>query len=206
MQLSELVVAIRQDPRAFIEPVDPNHLDAFFVGYKYVNMALHKPLKKLTKRFAGASGAVSFTRAYLRFEPTEAIDRLMKELEDILVKLPLDAFEEGPVAREPPVALVVRCAQDGGRIGMAIGEPTILWLFNYVQGVLAAQRAWNQDLARKHEQQLADFERWLQRRYDEPDARWHRIIRAYKGPCAEGVLKFAELWTEWEGTVARSAE
>jgi hypothetical protein len=196
MQFRELVAAVYEKPSAFVEPLDPIYLGAFFYGYKMVNLAIDDPLQELMARFTGPSQADAWSRAYLHFSPSEAFDRLLTELLVILGRWDKNQFEEGPYARESCMTAIVHACKQG-RLGMALGETSVLWLANYSKGFIAALNAWNTEQATVQEKELAQFESWLQVQYAEHQAPWHRIIRVYKGGSQNGVEQFVDLWNEW---------
>jgi hypothetical protein len=198
MHSSEFFASVRQEPGAFIEPVDPMALHPFIVGYTTVNMALWEPLREVEARFDGPSAADACLRSCLHLTPAEAVDRVLCELIAVLEQRRCVSFEEGPDARKPLIDPIVQAAKEG-RAAIYIGEPSILALANFTRGFLAAQAAWIPDCASVQENEIARFEAHLQKLFGHPGARWYRILRTYSGGgTGEYSLKvFVKHWEEW---------
>jgi hypothetical protein len=80
---------------------------------------------------------------------------------------------------------------------MYLGELTLDWLYNFMLGARAADEDCFPGRAAHRNPQYTRFERWLQDRYECPDAAWHRILRVYGGPGLDGLELFFELWDEF---------
>lgn len=199
--MQAFVQAVRDDPERFVEPVDPIYLGAFISGAIEANFALRARIRTLLDVLPGPSGASPWSRAYLLHQPAEAVRTLLDALVEATAE---DGFEPGHSASGSCID-AVRDAVGQGRWGLALGQPSVLWLSNYIRGFHTALRCWLPDRAEAEEQRLAAFESWLAARYGERPIPWHRLLRVFEGEGLSGVERFVELWGAWQDELAAHA-
>lgn len=193
MLISEFLDAIKRDVSAFVEPLDPIYLGAFFSGCSEVNAAIRRPVRKLLEHVSGPSQADLWSRMALRHPSSMAVSMVLDELSRITEDEP---FEAGPSSSSSCIVAVTEAVK-AGRPGIILGQTSVLWLRNYVSGYQAALRWWMPERASAEEGRLRAFEAWLAARYGQPGVNWDRLIRVFEGEGQSGVKRFAELWETW---------
>ena len=192
---------IQGDPRSVLSASCSLSLGAFLVGYRAVDSGLGPVLAALDDDVSGPDEARGWTRAYLSSRTEE--EGLQKVLGALLRILGSDASwrpSPGPGAQSSFVSFV-RESIEQGRPGMVLAEPTLGYLFDFSQGYGYGLDAVNPDLASAQRGRLAAFELWLQKQYSCSQAPWYGIVRVCEGACERGLLRFLQLWDEFEREV-----
>ena len=194
MSTLKFLETIGRNLGAFVEPVDPIYLGAFFAGCVEVNSAIRKPIRKMLKRLPGPSQADPWSRAALKYPSAESVRILL----DTLCQACRDeSFEEGLSSLRSCITAVAESVREG-RPGMMLGQVSVLWLRNYISGYHAALRWWRPEQADIEATRMRDLNAWIAARYGEPEgATWDRLMRVFEGECQSGVERFVELWEAW---------
>jgi len=197
MNFPSIVVQLKAEPTAFLDSFCVLSLGSFLVGYGNADSSAHAPTRALLDVFPGADSASACMRAYLSYPGTGVaaaaiLDALEKEVSDCVMAPEPGAFPDtdfittlrGPILQ--------------GRPAMILGTPTVITLYNYVRGFLCGLEAVAPAEAERQTRDLAEFERWLQGWYKTPGTAWYKLLRIYGGECERGLLKFVEMWDEFE--------
>jgi hypothetical protein len=205
MQALRLLQDMQQAPERFINPMDTIALGAFLRGYMEGDPVLWTSYRLLSDELRGTATTEAAKVIYLQ-EPDErkGVALLLSRLEQLL------RVEENRVIPEDLRVMEAWAPgiMDGirqGRPGMYLGEPSVMWLNNYVQGFHAGLRARNPAAAEAQEQELRQFEEWLQDWYETPHAAWFKILRVEGGADVQGLTKLVELWDRWKASTAPGA-
>jgi hypothetical protein len=193
MNFASIVERLRAEPAAFLDNFCAASLGAFLTGYANADTSTYIAIKALLGVFPGADQANACSCAYLSYSDGAAgASAILSALEKILGKGDLRP-EVGPFG-DLSFVEVVRGPIIGGRSAMILGEPTVITLYNYVNGYLCGMEAVLPVEAASQARDLSEFERWLQGKYKVPGAAWYKIIRIYEGACERGLTRFIELW------------
>ncbi|MCC7108316.1 MAG: hypothetical protein IT382_03440 [Deltaproteobacteria bacterium] len=197
MDLTNLIKQLRVEPQRFLDSVSPIALGAFMSGYEASNPAVAKLLRDLSSKIDGPSEASVFTRAYLRFDLTEAVVRIIDLIDE--AKWTMQEADGGGYFLDGSfIPTIVRAIEDG-RPGIMLGEPTVIWLANCWHGFILGLEEADPNAADLERAQFSGFVKWLAERYADSHATWYKLIYVYGGACEDGLEKFAELWREFCG-------
>jgi hypothetical protein len=190
----EVLKALRDRPRDFVEVVSVHACDAFLRGYGAVDASMATALQSPTA-FPGPSAANRFTRAYL------CVDDLTAANEQVLDELLNWGSAHGanlrptpePYAGERALRRILEAIRQG-RWGMMMPEPSVTYCAHYVRGFILASETIAPTIAEDDRRAMIRFEEWLQRRYRQPNARWHRVLRVFGGDPVGSVKLLLEEW------------
>ena len=196
MSFVSIIERLKAEPAGLLDSFCAASLGAFLTGYANADTSSYDAIKTLLSVFAGADQANACSRVYLSYSDSAAgASAILSALEKIVGEGDLQP-EVGPFGGLSFVE-VVRGPIVGGRAAMILGDPTVITLYNYVNGYLCGMRAVLPAEAVRQAQDLSEFERWLQEQYGVPGASWYKIIRIYEGACERGLARFVVLWDEF---------
>ena len=210
VKFARRVEAILADPE-ILEAPSALHLAAFYGGYAFAVPGVGW-IPGAVDAHIGVSGTSmrSWHHVYMRLRGRDGLVQVAKAILAVVSHGPRDpeASQGTPVSQSPPEHVVRTLGQAWRlqRVGIYLGELTLDWLYNFMLGARAADEDYFPGRAAHRNPQYTRFERWLQGRYECPDAAWHRILRVYGGPGLDGLELFFELWDEFlveEGELLR---
>jgi hypothetical protein len=203
MNLGIAVAHLRRESRATLSAECALALGAFFSGYKSTDGSASNVLDQLTVEFSGPSAASGCTRACLTSEdPHTAFYRVLDAMDSILSRMGTPEPSPGPYASMNFAQTVLEAIRSK-RPGIAMAEPTVIWLNDYFRGFLFGLRAVNLEMAERQEAQLAAFDASVRDHYGGFIAPWYVLIRVHEGLCEHGLSGFLRLWDRFQATAAR---
>ena len=196
MNLLDVIRRLKNNPCNYLDSCCASSLGTFLVGYRTVDCSVASATDLLLDVFPGREEMGACTRVYLTYaDGAVGVTAILNALENVVaagLAPPGDGFFTERVFID-----AVRGAILQGRPAMVLGDPTVTSLYNYACGFMSGLEVVAPVEATKQYHELAGFERWLQGRYDVPEAAWYKLIRVHEGYCERGLKKFVELWDEF---------
>lgn len=195
MKLYDVLVKLKATPLAYLESESIIAMQAFMGGYVLVDESAREPCLRLAEGLDGPSVAGAWLKAYLR-DGNAGFSLVLEHLIEIV----------GSSACEPiPGVLAgmrfidyVRDPIISNRPGMVAGELSVVWLIDAMSGYLAGLDVLAPARAEREREQLLEFGRWLQGRY-QANGSWGRLLRVFEGADpSRGLRRFVQLFDEFE--------
>jgi hypothetical protein len=198
MTFRQVIQDIRAEPYRYLGARCPWEFSVLLSAYFRVDGGIEAIVEDVDRLVPGNREFTPAMRLYLAIpDPHRGLDRVLAAYEEALERHP-----EAVTPREPwatmPVVELLRHPIASGRAPMAIGEPTVLSLYSFVNGYLAGLDVVNPDLAATERADFAVFEQWLRDKYECETASWHSMLRIYEGVCERGVSAFLTHWDAWK--------
>jgi len=197
MFFADIIGRLKAAPTNYLDSHCALSLEVFLIGYANVDESALVHLHALLDTFPGPEQADACTRVYLSYPDTAVGAMVVLEALEQSLRLRGSAPAPGPFSDKSFIE-VLRGPIVQRRPAMILGGETVVRLYNYVRGFLCGLEAVAPAEAERQTRDLAEFERWLQDWCDTPDTAWYKLLRIYGGECERGLLKFVEMWGEFE--------
>lgn len=189
MDFTTLVGTVRRDPEGYLTELHPMALEGLLSGYSCVDGRVSELLVQLSAEMGEPqSTAPVFMKVHLTLDDRSAIDAVLGRIQQRLTTLPI-----GPVRDCGARSLVLRAIREG-RPGMILGEPTVSWLANFLNGYLLALDHADPDAAARERDAMTAFAARVNERYGTATVPWWKLLRVFEGPCESGLRAFASYW------------